>query len=195
MYLNTISALLFTLLPGHFCPPFSWACNCISLLMFSWQRSNGCARSQGNTYMQAILLHKLVTRVDTETKTGVHTCPCVHIHRGESESPQGKGRGQKLNYRALYAGNWNYVTDTRLTWLLNVIFQNVKSRTGNSSVCFAEHQNTLECSSLQRRWVRSAPVSKNHLEWRGVYSGCSRHMYTTARLSLPPWHVFDKYEI
>lgn len=53
--------------------------------------------------MQAILLHKLMTRVDTETKTGVHadmhTCPCVHIHRGASESPQEKGREQKAVYK------------------------------------------------------------------------------------------------
>lgn len=38
-YLNTISALLFTLLPGPLCPPFS--CACVSLLMFLCQRSRG----------------------------------------------------------------------------------------------------------------------------------------------------------
>lgn len=182
-YFNTRRALV-PWLPGLLCPPVS--CNCVSFLMFSCQRSNGCARSHTSTYAQFGDICG-----QWNQKWGARWHVHMHVHRGVSESPHGNGRGE-ADHRALFI--W-YVSETRLTWLLNVILQNVQSRTGSSSVCSLEHQNTLESCSLQRRWVRSAPVSKNHLEWRGVCSGRSRHVYTAARLSLPPWHGFYEHEI
>lgn len=102
-YLNTISALQFTLLSGPLCPPFSCTCNCVSLLRFSCQRSNWCARSHGSTYAGHASAQTHDTRRhwnhNWRARWHAHMAICPYIHRGMSESPQGKGRGQKADYK------------------------------------------------------------------------------------------------
>lgn len=193
-YLTTISALLFTLLPISSLSPFlirmqlyitfnvvMWE----KQLMFYVPRKHLCRPYFcTNSWHVLTLTPKLVcTMMCTHALVCIYTGEWVKV-LGERE----ENRRQITEccilviYATLLIPDWH---------VLNVIFQDVKSCTGNSPVFSSEHQSTLEWGSLQRRWIRSAPVSKDHLEWRGVYSGCSRHMYTAARLSLPPWHVFE----
>lgn len=182
-YLNTISALLFTLLPTTLCPPFARTCNCVTLRMSSCQQSDTCAQFQASTYVAQMCRHFSQHRLTwTHIHLRIYTEQWVKVHR---EREEGKGQLRSLaktllwlpdvKVRTLLAQikadhkkhNWCYITDSKVTWVLDIWYFSRMSSHARAVPLFSSENTKIHWSAVHCKGDESDLLHCPKVTWNG----------------------------